>query len=207
MNFQITERIRSINLFSVLNTEGVELKRAGNKFIGLCPFHTEKNPSFTVFPDNRAKCFGCGWYGSPVDFIMALHGLSFKEALSYLGISQEPLSIKDKQKIQGQKRRLKLINRFRQWERDAVFTFSRLVRTIGQLTEKMTPDEFENNGYLLDQVPYLEHCLDVLCSGDDEQKMRLYRQCKSKGIALRRRRSLFKEGFDYKKWLREVQDG
>ena len=138
---------------------------------------------------------------------MALRGLNFKEAVAYLGISQEPLSTGDKQRISGQQHRQKLIDNFRQWERDAVFTFSNLVKSIQQLSEKMTTDDFEKDGYLLDRVPYLEHCLDVLCSGDDEQKFRLYRQCRSKGMTFKRRRSLFKNGFDYRKWLREVQNG
>lgn len=63
----------------------VNLKRRGSNMIGLCPFHDEKTPSFTVSPSkNLCKCFGCGKGGSPVNFVMEHEGLSFPEALKYL---------------------------------------------------------------------------------------------------------------------------
>ncbi len=63
----------------------VPLKRRGVNMIGLCPFHTEKTPSFTVSPSkNIFKCFGCGQGGTPVQFLMELEQMSFPEALRYL---------------------------------------------------------------------------------------------------------------------------
>ena len=64
----------------------VSLKGEGLKFLGLCPFHQEKTPSFNVRDDlGRFKCFGCGASGDIFKFIMLLRGLSFKEALDELG--------------------------------------------------------------------------------------------------------------------------
>jgi len=63
----------------------VTLKRRGVNYIGLCPFHNEKTPSFTVSPaKNICKCFGCGKGGNPVNFIMELENLSYFEALKFL---------------------------------------------------------------------------------------------------------------------------
>lgn len=63
----------------------VQLKRRGVNMIGLCPFHTEKTPSFTVSPSkNLYKCFGCGKGGDPVSFLMELERYTFPEALRYL---------------------------------------------------------------------------------------------------------------------------
>ena len=63
----------------------VTLRRRGVNLIGLCPFHNEKTPSFTVSPTkNIYKCFGCGQAGSPVNFIMEHESLSYPEALRYL---------------------------------------------------------------------------------------------------------------------------
>jgi len=63
----------------------VRLKRRGANLIGLCPFHTEKTPSFTVSPSkNIYKCFGCGEGGDPVKFIMEHLQFSFPEALRHL---------------------------------------------------------------------------------------------------------------------------
>ncbi len=63
----------------------VTLKRRGVNYIGLCPFHNEKTPSFTVSPSrNIYKCFGCGKGGNPVNFIMEHEKINFYEALKYL---------------------------------------------------------------------------------------------------------------------------
>lgn len=63
----------------------VTLKRRGSGYIGLCPFHNERTPSFSVSPSKGiCKCFSCGKGGSPVNFIMELEQLTFAEALRYL---------------------------------------------------------------------------------------------------------------------------
>lgn len=63
----------------------VSLKRRGVNYLGNCPFHNEKTPSFTVSPAKQIyKCFGCGKGGSPVNFIMDHEHLTFVEALKYL---------------------------------------------------------------------------------------------------------------------------
>lgn len=60
----------------------VELKRRGITLVGLCPFHGEKTPSFTVFPtSNSFKCFGCGIGGDAIHFLMEHKGLTYPEAL------------------------------------------------------------------------------------------------------------------------------
>ena len=65
--------------------EFVTLKRRGVNLIGLCPFHDEKTPSFTVSPaKNYCKCFGCGKGGYPVHFIMEHEQLSYPDALRWL---------------------------------------------------------------------------------------------------------------------------
>ena len=63
----------------------VALRKRGVNLIGLCPFHNEKTPSFTVSPaKNRCKCFGCGKGGNPVHFIMEHEQLSYPDALRWL---------------------------------------------------------------------------------------------------------------------------
>jgi DNA primase len=65
--------------------EYTTLKRAGRSFKGLCPFHTERTPSFTVTPDgNFYNCFGCGVSGDLYDFLMRIEGLAFPEAVESL---------------------------------------------------------------------------------------------------------------------------
>lgn len=63
----------------------VKLRRAGANYKGLCPFHSERTPSFSVNKArNICKCFSCGKGGSPVNFIMEIEQLSYTEALRYL---------------------------------------------------------------------------------------------------------------------------
>ena len=67
--------------------EVVHLKRAGRNFSGLCPFHSEKTPSFTVSPDKQIfHCFGCGTGGNVFSFLMKHEGLSFPEAVRALAL-------------------------------------------------------------------------------------------------------------------------
>lgn len=67
-------------------SESVILKQAGRNHMGLCPFHSEKTPSFMVNPEKQIyKCFGCGESGDVFSFLMKKNGLTFPEALKFLG--------------------------------------------------------------------------------------------------------------------------
>jgi DNA primase len=77
----ILDRVGIVDLVSA----HVTLKRSGQRFVGLCPFHTEKTPSFTVNPDlGIFKCFGCGKGGDIFKFIQLRENVSFMEAMSML---------------------------------------------------------------------------------------------------------------------------
>ena len=63
----------------------VSLKRAGSNLKGLCPFHSEKSPSFTVYPaDNSFYCFGCGVGGNAITFIRQIEHLDYPDAIEFL---------------------------------------------------------------------------------------------------------------------------
>ena len=63
----------------------VSLKRRGANYIGLCPFHNERTPSFSVSKAKGiCKCFSCGKGGSPINFIMLHEQMTYQEALRYL---------------------------------------------------------------------------------------------------------------------------
>lgn len=73
----------------------VQLKKTGANFSGLCPFHSEKSPSFTVSPSKQFyHCFGCGQHGDAIGFLMAHNGLSFVEAVQELA-QQQGLQVPD----------------------------------------------------------------------------------------------------------------
>jgi DNA primase len=78
---QITNRIDIIDVIS----EFVKLKKRGANYLGLCPFHGEKTPSFTVSPSKEIyKCFGCGRSGNTITFLMEHEKYSYVEALRWL---------------------------------------------------------------------------------------------------------------------------
>jgi DNA primase len=78
---QITNRIDIIDVIS----EFVKLKKRGANYLGLCPFHNEKTPSFTVSPAKEIyKCFGCGKSGNTITFLMEHEKYSYAEALKWL---------------------------------------------------------------------------------------------------------------------------
>lgn len=76
---------RSSDIVEIIS-DYVQLKKQGRQYIGLCPFHGEKSPSFSVSPDKQLyHCFGCGAGGNVFSFLMELEGFSFIEAVRNLG--------------------------------------------------------------------------------------------------------------------------
>lgn len=78
---EILDEIRQKTEITSIISEHVALKKRGKNFLGLCPFHSEKTPSFTVSPDKQLfHCFGCGEGGNVFGFLMKLENISFVEA-------------------------------------------------------------------------------------------------------------------------------
>lgn len=92
-----------LNRVDIVDVVGkyVQLKKGGANFMGLCPFHNEKSPSFTVSPTKQFyHCFGCGAHGTAIGFLMEHAGLAFPEAVNELAqsvgltVPQEPSPIR-----------------------------------------------------------------------------------------------------------------
>ncbi len=82
---ELIEEIRQNNDIVDIISQYVHLTRKGRNYFGLCPFHNEKSPSFSVSPDRQIfHCFGCGVGGNVYTFLMKIEGITFKEALEQL---------------------------------------------------------------------------------------------------------------------------
>jgi len=102
---KISEIKNAADIVDVVS-ESVLLKKAGKNYMGLCPFHSEKTPSFTVSPDKQIfHCFGCSTGGNVFSFLMKQEGFTFPEAARHLAkrygvdIPHKPLSPEQKKKI------------------------------------------------------------------------------------------------------------
>ena len=79
------EELKDRNDITELISKYVALKRAGSVMLGLCPFHNEKTPSFTVFPKTRSYyCFGCGAGGDAVSFVLEISALHRRAGRTFL---------------------------------------------------------------------------------------------------------------------------
>lgn len=82
---ELIDEIRRSNDIVDVISQYVNLKRSGRNFFGLCPFHNEKSPSFSVSPDKQIfHCFGCGVGGDVFRFVSKIENISFREAVETL---------------------------------------------------------------------------------------------------------------------------
>ena len=82
---ELIDEVRQNNDVVDIISQYVHLTRKGRNYFGLCPFHNEKSPSFSVSPDRQIfHCFGCGVGGNVYTFLMKIEGITFKESLEQL---------------------------------------------------------------------------------------------------------------------------
>lgn len=116
----------------------VDLKKSGNSYKGLCPFHNEKTPSFTV--DDRKQlfhCFGCGEGGDVVSFIMHKEGLSYIDSMKYLA-KKAGIKLDDTKSS----RENKILNRYYDINKDIMMYFYKNL-----LTDKTCQIYLKNRGF------------------------------------------------------------
>ena len=111
----IIEKVKEENDIVDVISDVVRLKRTGKNYSGLCPFHHEKTPSFSVSQDKQIfKCFGCGETGNVISFVMKNKSMTFPEAVGYLADRANiTLEFEDKKLsvIQKKKENIYKINR------------------------------------------------------------------------------------------------
>jgi len=183
----LAEKIKDIDMVSLVVAEGIQVRRAGQSWVGKCPFHEDKTPSFTI-RGGRFRCFGCGAHGDSIDFIRALKDFSFKDACNCLGIeTSKPTTPTERKQIQAKaqerKRRRALVETFRVWE--AVYSTElgrRIRRAYSWIKKYVTgPEDLDGStGTMLvgiyRHLPQWEERLQTLTTGTDEEKFELFRE-------------------------------
>lgn len=150
----------------------VELHKKSGKLWACCPIHHEKTPSFSIDPVRQNfKCFGCGAGGDVISLAMKLNGLTFQDALRFLGIEQGKVTHVSRMEIASIKRKKALIERFRAWER----TYSTEIGAGIVQAYKLIDDDWEFRG-LYHIIAIWEYYMTILMSGDDKLKHDLYRE-------------------------------
>jgi DNA primase len=129
--------------------ETVALKRAGSAYKGLCPFHTEKTPSFIVTPDRESwRCFGCGEGGDIFTFLMRRDGIDFREALSRLAEKAGvELSAQTAREDRHRRRLREALEAANAWYREVLLQASQAERARVYLEERgLTAETLERFG-------------------------------------------------------------
>lgn len=134
-NEDLIEEIRNGNDIVDIISQYVILKRSGRNFFGVCPFHKEKTPSFSVSPDKQIfHCFGCGEGGNVIHFISKIENLDFKESIEILaqkaGINLPTLDKNEDTKTQKLKEKLYEIN-----EKAALFYHENIYKSESKLAQ------------------------------------------------------------------------
>ncbi|MEA1967750.1 MAG: DNA primase [Thermodesulfobacteriota bacterium] len=156
---KIAELLNRADVVDVIS-ESVVLKKSGRNYFGVCPFHSEKTPSFSVSPQKQIfHCFGCGVGGNVFSFLMRQHGLSFPEAVKMVArkynveIDTGPMSPEVKKKIELKEGLFRLNKRVADYYFNNLQKQSKAERARDYLnTRKITSDIIDlfHIGYSLD---------------------------------------------------------
>ncbi|MCM3724251.1 CHC2 zinc finger domain-containing protein [Neobacillus cucumis] len=119
LDYTITEIKSKIDILTIVEESSLQLRKRGRNFIGLCPFHGEKTPSFCVNPQkNIFKCFGCGISGDQINLYAQLNSIKNGQAISQLaqrlGLSGKKLTKKQIIEVSKRQEDRNLEKRFEQ---------------------------------------------------------------------------------------------
>ena len=168
------------DIMTVMEREGIELKRRGRDLWASCPLHPDKTPSFKISPERQHwHCFGsCSEGGDVIDFVMRLHGFDFKDACKYLNIIPgKPLPPDP-----ANQRRKELLQAFNEWKTDFYFRLcdeSLHLKYIQTLFKKL-PDVSEATAWLfaekISRLAIIDYRLNLLAEGEKEILFSMYQE-------------------------------
>lgn len=151
--FTLEDRTRAVkNAADIVDivSEVVLLKKAGKDYAGLCPFHSEKTPSFTVSPEKQIfHCFGCGTGGDVFEFLMKYEGISFPEVVQRLA-RRYGIEIPDRSLSPDQKRKIRETEQLFSANHQAMEFFAEML--LRHPAGKKAVQYLENRGFTKETV-------------------------------------------------------
>ena len=184
-NFKSISEVKSgMDIFEIVR-QRVELSPAGpGRYRGLCPFHSEKSPSFFVDAKRqRYQCFGCGERGDVFDFLQKTRGVSLKDILKDLtGGAIVRWAAPDREEA----RRRMLVHRFREWERSYSELLCQWVGAVNRLLFRACkgPDDLDRYAEIIRLKGVCENHLHSLAYNSDRGKIWVVRpdQIRKRGL-------------------------
>ena len=169
--------IREIPAVHVARRFGVDMRQRGNRWAAICPFHTEKTPSFKEY-QNHFFCFGCGWSGDSVDLVARLSGVrpieAAREVARAFGIPVEADHEFDpevRERMAAVRRQRELAVEAAQEEKDAYLRLAALYRVADRAVSTIkTESDLERDGGILHVREAFERILAALRSRDVEER-------------------------------------
>lgn len=179
----IFTNVKQIPLVEIAQRFGIELIKRGNRWQGLCPFHTEKTPSFFLFKE-KFKCFGCQWSGDAVSLVAKLNDLQPLEAARAIA-EQFGIPISDdeqlsaevreqaREKTEERRRKAALEAAFKRKLDDVYKKLSSLHCAIFQALRKL--EDYERLDYWAHRQPHFEYILQEMLSKDKRRQVEALR--------------------------------
>ena len=166
------EEVRSASDIVDVVSSYVKIQKRGAQYMGLCPFHNEKTPSFSVSPSKQMYyCFGCGAGGNVITFIMQYENLTFIEALKFLA-ERSNIALPQKEETQGERKTRSEKNILLEINKLAAMYFYHQLRQ---------PQGDQARDYLLERGLSAEDIVHFGLGFSNKTSDDLYRYLKSKG--------------------------
>lgn len=174
----ISKAKSAIDIIDIIS-QHVTLRKQGRDYAGLCPFHTEKTPSFTVSPAKQMyHCFGCGAGGDVIDFARHITGYEFADACRYLGIDlDDGVEIKPARRIKHRKehearqrhreRQERIERQVQTWAWWYEGTIVAILEKLDDILPGIAPDELDAFAWLIDKKAIWQHHLTVITTGTE----------------------------------------
>lgn len=185
MRPEVYEQVRQrVDIEEAASFYGVEIKRNHK---ASCPFHTDRKPSMS-FKHNRFKCFSCGESGSVIDLVVKLHNIEPPEAVKRLNedfnLALDIAKPEDKQTAKKRRQDNALYNAFWEWEKKVFILFADELHRLEKIQRAVRPcadrlAQVAIYAAAVQQIPRIEHIVNTFIYGTFEDKLELFKNCKS----------------------------